>query len=219
MPLLLEGKLPSPTRTGPLVKTKPKISKKVAKANGVKAKRLPFTKLYQKLQHLGADKSKPAPSLGEVAEEVGYPEKSLHKDFPQLTRTIETNYHARRHDFSLEQRLLEEAMHATTDPPPSMQTVAQQLGRSQSLLKRHFPAQYAAIVVRHQQYRQQCNQAKQAQKTEQIRQSVQDLAGQGVYPSASRVGQQIGDTHFMFKAIYAAVWRESLDALGYLAAP
>ena len=215
LPLLLHGELSAQslllapaTNSTLAARDKPKISKTVAKS----VKRLPFVKLHRKLQQLAQDKSTSAPSLSEVAAEVGYEEKHLHKDFPQLAHTIEANYKARRYDFSREQCLLEEVMSGTEYPPPSMLAVAQRLGRNQSILKRHFPEQYAAIVDRHQHYRQTYYQQKEEQKAAQIRQSVQQLVGQGVYPSVKRVGQLLGDNHFMFKAAYAKAWRESLQA-------
>lgn len=218
LPLLVRGELSAQTlvltpSSNFAVQTrgKPKISKTVAKGG----KRLPFVKLHQKLQQIADDKSKSPPSLTEVAEQLGYQEKHLHKDFPRLAHTIETNYKARHSDFTSEQRQLAEVLSGNENPPPSMQEVARRVGRSQSLLKKHFPQEYAAIVERHQHYRQTYYKQMEEQKAELIRQSVQELVRQGLYPSSNRIGQLIGDNHFMFKAVYAAAWRESLHILGY----
>lgn len=106
-----------------------------------------------------------------------------------------------------------EAVLATNElPPPSIRLVADRLGQTYANLHHYFPELCRAIASRHRSY-----QEAQGARTRTLRERVRDaaiaLTQHGLYPSASRIAELLGDRNVMRSRTARAAWREALGEL------
>ncbi len=112
--------------------------------------------------------------------------------------------------------VLEAALATEQIPPPSLESVARQVGyRSPRPFYNDFPDLCYAISARHLNYRKMERVSNIAQRCEHLQQSAISLHAQGIYPSRPRLlelGVKEGD--FLSPEMHSA-WREVLHKLGY----
>jgi AraC-like DNA-binding protein len=114
----------------------------------LKRKSMSSDELRQALEAVLTGDEDPSPSVYEVARRLGYRSSSaLYRRFSELCRAI-TVKHLDQYGREYLQRELEAALKCS-DPPPSLEEVAERLGCPISMLRKKFPKLCQAIVSRH----------------------------------------------------------------------
>lgn len=103
---------------------------------------------------------------------------------------------------------------ANEDPPPSLNEVSRRLHQTgTNSLTKYFPEPCAIIVERYRAYRQAKKEERLRFFREKVRQVTFDIHAQGVYPSTTRVDQQLGKHASMRNPDVRAFWQEAIREL------
>ena len=82
------------------------------------------------------------------------------------------------------QRALLSVLEGHELPPPPMTEVAKRIGHDKRIIHRHFPALCRAISAQYLSYKKQARLKRIEQSCQQVRQAVNKLDAEGIYPSA-----------------------------------
>jgi len=114
-------------------------------------------KLRRSLEEVLDSEEEPSPSLQEVAQRLGYSDKSqIYRSFPEIAHAI-TRKHRKHQEHHASQTLssdklrlaLEAVLASDEEPPPSTQEVAQRLGyQSTGFIYKRFPQLARAISLK-----------------------------------------------------------------------
>jgi len=140
------------------------------------------------------------PIVGSVAEQPA----SYHGPYRQVNKA------------QLSHRLQAEVANPT-DPPNSLQAVAQQLGFDLSYLVKQCPDEAQLIKARYKTYVQRRKQRIREDSFTELRQIMTRMASEGIYPSQKRVAAQLSRSWFLRLPEARAAWRQMLAELGKVA--
>lgn len=135
----------------------------------------------------------------------------LAQHFPQEVAFIES-----QHQRYIQQQqqaardYLDAALASDVLPPPSLDQIAAELGKSVKTLKRVFPLHSQKILDRRRKYLADQHEA----TCQKIRQTVFDLHQQGLYPSVDRLHAAIG-TWMVHGKTYRNAYIDAMTACGY----
>lgn len=105
------------------------------------------------------------------------------------------------------------AVESTDTPPTSVSRLARHLEISRGTLARDFPTECATLVARYHAARRTRRGEGQNRLIEEIRHAVQDLHGQGHYPSTTKVAAALANPHEFRRDFARAAWRDALREL------
>jgi DNA-binding transcriptional regulator YhcF (GntR family) len=155
-------------------------------------------------------------SLAALVLQHSFNSASLYSHFPDLCQAIVKRY-SERHNYEQAKQLLEDVL-AKEGKVPSPKELAHHLGYKYQTLRRHFPEYCKQITERRDADVR--NQRKERLKNQctKIRDAIQTLHQQGIYPSRPRVGVLLKRKdliHFMYLEGYE-IWKDTLKELGYV---
>jgi len=128
----------------------------------------------------------PAPSMKEVAAQLGHSVNALRCRFPELSATLA----ARRPESKLLERQrwrAELEMAPRADRPASVQDMAKSIGRSAGHLRSLFPELCQQITTRYIEAKKHSAVQTRLRFCAEIRAAVMDLCERGIHPSRKRV--------------------------------
>jgi AraC-like DNA-binding protein len=146
--------------------------------------------LRRALETMLASDEEPFPSIKEVAQRLGYCNKSsLYKLCPELAREIAAKYRKhnprQREPMSLDElrHALEAELASSEEPPPSLQEVAQRLGYCGAYeLHRRFPELANVIVTKYQKYNPS---SKKRMRSIELQQALESIVASNEEPPPS----------------------------------
>jgi len=180
-----------------------------------------------------------SPSMEEVARQLGYKYRQIYKRFPELCRAISAKYMAspiftktvqvtlgvtrsitiqqqcRRFDSERVLQALESALQISEGDPPSMTTVAKDLGYYPGYIRKHFPELCRAISKRYKE----AQAAKGVQRVQLICTNVKEIVfaihKQGRYPSKRQVSKYLKNRAVLREREVLCAWKEAVQELGW----
>ena len=97
-----------------------------------------------------------------------------------------------------------------------MTEVAKRIGHDKRIIHRHFPALCRAISAQYLSYKKQARLKRIEQSCQQVRQAVNKLDAEGIYPSEARVSELLSQPGcFRDKEVRAAL-KEVKSELGWV---
>jgi hypothetical protein len=171
-------------------------------------------RLHTLLEH--ALREEPPPVLRRVCQRGAVPTSMAWYYYPELCRQIVARAAGERQQRILRlQQAVEHAVYEET-PPPTLKAVAARLGRSANSLRQYCPALCGQLTARHHAYQQACLQQRHHACLEEIRTVVLALHAQGIFPSITRVAEQLArPRNIASNAAYLAALRHLRRELGW----
>jgi hypothetical protein len=108
---------------------------------------------------------------------------------------------------------LKAVLASTEVPPPSIRLVADRLGQTYANLHHDFPELCRSIASRYRSYEETQGARTRTRLRERVRGAAIALTHDGLYPSASRIADLLGDRNVMRSRTARAAWREVLGEL------
>ncbi|OAS13749.1 TniQ family protein [Paenibacillus oryzisoli] len=93
-------------------------------------------------------------------------------------------------------------------PPLSLQELSRRLGYTTKTLKKNFPDLTSQIKHQHSSFKSIYAKQKTENTCQDLRNTIQDLLNQGIYPSRKRVEDHLKRPGILQKPIYKSIWRE-----------
>lgn len=152
-------------------------------------------------------------SLANVARKLRCSTAIMWKYFPDLCRAVVTRYRERFDNVRIEQQLRE--VLASNAEVPAVGELARGMGYKRHILWGRFPDLCRQISRRRYVERRRRREERIALLCQAIRQVAYRLHGQGMYPSARRISQELGNSHAVLSEAGRQAWCQTVEALGY----
>ena len=100
------------------------------------------------------------------------------------------------------------------EEPLGFTQVAKRLGCSPQTLQRHFPQECSLLTMRAKEYRKQRKQQREAKVSDEVRQAVLTLHGQGVFPSQRKVSKLLSSPNLLSLPVARRAFHATRRQLG-----
>jgi hypothetical protein len=137
----------------------------------------------------------------------------LQRHFPALYDALVSRYLG-RFDYNIIQCKLQEVLNSN-DSTPSLSDIAQQLGVPRELIRRRFPALCKSIAARRSDEQERIRKAVLIESSQKIREAIMIFHQKGIYPSANKVTNYLGDSFIFLEKSARDVWKATMKDLGY----
>jgi AcrR family transcriptional regulator len=152
-------------------------------------------------------------ALESIAKQLGCSVATLRRHCPDLCRALVQGYRTRFDNGSIEQHLRDVV--ASSEPVPSLEALARQIGCTTALLCYRFPELCSAITSRRRVELHQQHDARMEKICSEVRQAVVVIHQQGRYPSTRQVAKLLSNPQDIRSNEARETWRTMVAALGY----
>lgn len=153
------------------------------------------------------------PALKQVAQQVGSSPVTLQARCPQEWAALVARRRDPRFEAGHLRDLLTTVLQTATDAPPSLSTVARQLGYTPLVLRRTCPDLCAAIRARYAAYRREQAALRLACQQDEVCAVTRQLHAEGLEPTQIQVGRRLAQPWILRRAAVHRAWRETIQAL------